>query len=214
MVSLGVTTNIFHECQFATSASVSQEGKHFSRSNHNGWWKLYSWSKSDVYGMEIFHFASKEKVQGHFLCRESCVDRVLGFQRSCSCRLSQTTRNSKHWLLQRLKSAIHHKRREFLTQGVFLHDDNARPHTANQSQLARFCWECLEQPPYIPHLVPSDFHLFPALKKELEGRSFQDDGQVKTAMWCFYTARAIGSLKMAFRSWFTDGTNASTSKVK
>lgn len=45
---------------------------------------------------------------------------------------------------------------------VFLHD-NARPHTANQTQ--ELIWEQLDHPPYSPDLAPSNYHMFLHLKR-------------------------------------------------
>ncbi|GFU05368.1 histone-lysine N-methyltransferase SETMAR [Trichonephila clavipes] len=69
------------------------------------------------------------------------------------------------------------KRRGMLTKGVRFHHDNARPHTANRTTalVERFGWEMVSHPPYSPDLAPSDFHLFPELKKNLGGTQFQTD---------------------------------------
>ena len=39
----------------------------------------------------------------------------------------------------------------------------------------------LDHPPYSPDLAPSDYHLFPGLKKQLEGRQFSSDAEVVAA---------------------------------
>ncbi|GFX48781.1 histone-lysine N-methyltransferase SETMAR [Trichonephila clavipes] len=68
-----------------------------------------------------------------------------------------------------------------LTKGVRFHHDNARPHTANRTTalVERFGWEMVSHPPYSPDLAPSDFHLFPELKKNLGGTQFQTDEEVQ-----------------------------------
>jgi histone-lysine N-methyltransferase SETMAR len=66
-----------------------------------------------------------------------------------------------------------------LTRGLVLPHDNARPHTAAQTQalITSFGWEQFHHPLYSPDLVPSDFHLFLRLKKFLVGHRFlRDDG--------------------------------------
>jgi histone-lysine N-methyltransferase SETMAR len=40
-------------------------------------------------------------------------------------------------------------------------------------------WEVFEHPAYSPDLAPSDFPLFPTLKKFLGGRRFKSDEEVK-----------------------------------
>ncbi|GFU99582.1 histone-lysine N-methyltransferase SETMAR [Trichonephila clavipes] len=72
-------------------------------------------------------------------------------------------------ILSKLKEAIRKKRPGLLKSGILLLDDNARPQsaTATQSHIATLGWERLHHPPYSSNLAPSDFHLFPALKKNL-----------------------------------------------
>ncbi len=67
------------------------------------------------------------------------------------------------------------KRQRLLNQKVFLIRDNARPYGAQLIQMALkdFHWEQFEHHPYSPHLVLSDYHPFPRLKKELGGQHFQ-----------------------------------------
>ncbi|UYV63489.1 hypothetical protein LAZ67_2004244 [Cordylochernes scorpioides] len=87
------------------------------------------------------------------------------------------------------------KRRETLTKGVRFHHDNARPHTAHQTTalIEEFEWELVSHP---PHVAPSDFHLFPELKKNLGGTQFQDDDELEEAVLGFYAARRQSSLTL------------------
>ena len=57
--------------------------------------------------------------------------------------------------------------------GLFLHD-NAPAHRAlaTQNKLAYLGFQCLDHPPYSPDLAPSDYHLFPGLKKTIERSPF------------------------------------------
>jgi hypothetical protein len=66
---------------------------------------------------------------------------------------------------------------------MLLHD-NARPHAAarTQAMLQEFGWEVSEHLAYSPDWAPSDFHLFPKLKKFLGGRRFKSDEEVKDAV--------------------------------
>jgi histone-lysine N-methyltransferase SETMAR len=45
-----------------------------------------------------------------------------------------------------------------------------------------FGWEVSVHPAYRPDMDPSDFHLFPTLKKFLGGRPFKSDEKVKDAV--------------------------------
>ncbi len=60
-------------------------------------------------------------------------------------------------------------------QKVILIYDSACPHTVQsiQTLLKDFHWEQFKQSPYSLDLMPSDYHLFPQLKKELDGQCFQ-----------------------------------------
>ncbi|GFY15653.1 histone-lysine N-methyltransferase SETMAR [Trichonephila clavipes] len=51
-----------------------------------------------------------------------------------------------------------------------------------QNYIETLDWECLHHPPYSPDLAPSDFHLFPALKKNLAKRRFVSNTEVKQAV--------------------------------
>ncbi|GFU54688.1 histone-lysine N-methyltransferase SETMAR [Trichonephila clavipes] len=83
--------------------------------------------------------------------------------------------------LTKLRRAIQNKRRGFLTSGVLLLHDNARPHSAinTQNLIRSFGWEQIDHPPYSPDLAPSDFHLFRYLKEFLGGKRFDTADEVK-----------------------------------
>ena len=75
-----------------------------------------------------------------------------------------------------------------LTRGMCLLHDNARLHSAhvNTALLEKFKWDILDDPPYSPDLVPSDFLLFLHLKKLLAEKKFDDDDEVQEeVMTCF-----------------------------
>jgi histone-lysine N-methyltransferase SETMAR len=69
----------------------------------------------------------------------------------------------------------------FSQQEVILLHDNARPHTAaaTVNNIAAFSWERLDHVPYSPNLAPSDFHIFPTLKRTLDGRCFTTNEDVE-----------------------------------
>ena len=78
------------------------------------------------------------------------------------------TVNSEQYVstLRALKARIRRVRRDKLGEAI-LHHDNARPHTSRKTQYAleQLEFPTLPHPPYSPDLAPSDFFLFPPLKK-------------------------------------------------
>lgn len=71
-----------------------------------------------------------------------------------------------------------------LTRGVLFHHDNAPAHTSAVAVATiHDCgFQLLPHPPYSPDLPPSDFHLFPYLKKALAGKRFVSDNDLKEAV--------------------------------
>jgi len=48
--------------------------------------------------------------------------------------------------------------------------------------MAYLAFQCLDHPPYSPGLAPSDYHLFPGLKKkQMKGRQVSSDAEVIAA---------------------------------
>ena len=72
-----------------------------------------------------------------------------------------------------LKDILKEKCRGKFTKGVLFLHDNALAHRAlaTQMNLAYLGFQCLDHPPYSPDLAPSDYHLFPGLKKKTIERS-------------------------------------------
>lgn len=91
-------------------------------------------------------------------------------------------------LLRQLKTAIKEKRRGKLTKGVLLLHDNAPVHKSRVAMAALYhCgFEMLNHPPYSPDLAPCDYYLFPKLKKELRGKKFSNDEEVKSAISAYF----------------------------
>jgi len=77
-------------------------------------------------------------------------------------------------LLVQLKDIFKEKRRGKFTKGVFFMHDNAPSHRAlaTQKKLAYLGFQCLDHLPYSSNLAPSDYHLFPGLKKTIESSPF------------------------------------------
>ena len=80
------------------------------------------------------------------------------------------TSNAEYYssLLVQMKDILKEKRRGKVTKGVLFLHDNAPAHRAlaTQKKLAYLGFQCLDHPPYSPDLAPSDYHLFPGLKKK------------------------------------------------
>ena len=85
-------------------------------------------------------------------------------------------------LLDQLRTAIREKRRGKLSKGVLLQQDNAGVHNCKVAMDAveRNGYELI--PVYSPDLAPSDFFLFPNLKKDIRGLHFRSDEEVVTAV--------------------------------
>ena len=86
-------------------------------------------------------------------------------------------------LLDQLRTAIRDKRRGKLSKGVMLQQDNARVHTCKVAMGAveRNGYELIPHPAYLPDLAPSNFFLFPNLKKDIRGCHFRSGEEVVTA---------------------------------
>jgi len=87
-------------------------------------------------------------------------------------------------LLVQLNDIMKEKHHGKVTKGVlFLHDnDLSSPGTWTHNKLAYLDFQCLDHPPYSPDPAPSDYRLFPGLKKQLKGRHFSSDREVVAAM--------------------------------
>jgi len=89
-------------------------------------------------------------------------------------------------LLVQLKDILKEKRRgagRSPRGSLFLHvNAPAQRALATQRKLAYLGLQCLDYPPYSPDLAPSDYQLFPGLKKkQLKVRHFSCDAEVIAA---------------------------------
>ena len=87
-------------------------------------------------------------------------------------------------LLDQLRTAIHETCRGKLSKCVLLQQDNARVHTFKVAMDAveRNGYELIPHPAYSPDLAPSNFFLFPNLKKDIRGCHFWCDEEVITVV--------------------------------
>jgi hypothetical protein len=90
---------------------------------------------------------------------------------------------------------------------ILLLHANARPHTARATinALETLKSEVLSHLPYSPDLVPSDFHFFPHLKRDLKGTHFTSDDEVKQAVTSWIKQRTpeffIDSMRTLVLCW-------------
>ena len=79
---------------------------------------------------------------------------------------------------------IREKHRGKLSKGILLQQDNARVHTCKitMDAVERNGYELIPHPAYSPDLAPSDYFLFPNLKKDIRGCHFRSNEEVVAAV--------------------------------
>ena len=128
-----------------------------------------------------------KEVQDATICWQGDGHSILGRKRRYYVGLF-TQEKYNNWSvlckLVRPRTAIREKRRGKLSKGVLLQQDNARVHTCKVAMDAveRNGDELIPHPAYSPDLAPSDFFLFPNLKKDIRGLHFRFDEEVVTAV--------------------------------
>lgn len=87
-------------------------------------------------------------------------------------------------LLDQLDAKIRQKRPGLKKKKIIFHQDNAPVHKSAlaMGKLRDLGYELLGHPPYSPDLAPSDFHLFPNLKKFVSGKRFVSNEEVEKAV--------------------------------
>jgi len=101
------------------------------------------------------------------------------------CAPTGQTVNQVYYLevLERLREKVRRKRHElFASNPWILQHDNAPAHMALSVRefLATKQITVLEHPAYSPDLAPSDFFVFPKIKKILNGGHFDDTGDIRS----------------------------------
>jgi histone-lysine N-methyltransferase SETMAR len=86
---------------------------------------------------------------------------------------------------------------------VMLHHDNASSHNAAvvTQYLRNEGVERLPHPPYSPDLAPCDFFLFPRIKKELSGKSFDKVEHLARAVQAVVDGISKREYEKSFESW-------------
>lgn len=87
-------------------------------------------------------------------------------------------------LLDQLDEKIREKRPGLKKKKIIFHQDNAPAHKSvrTMAKFQELHYELLEHPPYSPDLAPSDFYLFPNLKRFLRGKRFSSNEEVIAAV--------------------------------
>ena len=87
-------------------------------------------------------------------------------------------------LLDQLRIVILEKRRGKLSKGILLQQDNARVHTCKiaMDAVEQNGYQLILHPAYSPDLAPSDYFLFPNLKKDIRGHHFWSNEEVVGAV--------------------------------
>lgn len=106
-------------------------------------------------------------------------------------------------VLQSFRDHMRRKRPDKYKNGYVLHLDNARVHTSKETTefMAKAGIKTYPHPPYSPDLAPSDFYLFPKLKKQLAGLRFVSDQEVKSQTEGVLQELSKNGLMEAFEAW-------------
>ncbi|XP_048252672.1 histone-lysine N-methyltransferase SETMAR-like [Haliotis rufescens] len=97
-------------------------------------------------------------------------------------------------LLKQVRQSIKVKRRGKIRRGILLHQDNTPVHTSHVAMTA--VQEC-------GYELPSDFHLFPRLKKNLRGRRFEDDNELTVAVEGWLGDQNVDFYRSGISDWQT-----------
>ena len=129
-----------------------------------------------------------KEVQDATICWQGNGHSILGRKRHYYVGLF-TQEKYNNWsvlckLVRPAENRHREKRRGKFSKGVLLQQDNARLHTCKVAMDAveRNGYELIPHPAYSPDRAPSDFFLFPNLKKDIRGLHFRSDEEVVTAV--------------------------------
>ena len=86
-----------------------------------------------------------------------------------------------------------------------LHHDNAAPHKGKvvTEYLEKERIVVLPHPPYSSDLAPCDYFLFPRIKKELGGKRFDTDKELKRAVKAITNDISKEEYSKCFENWCT-----------
>jgi len=102
-----------------------------------------------------------------------------------------------------LLGAMRKKRPDLFKKQWFLLQDNARPHIAAVAlaALTEIGGTALKYSPYSPDLAPCDFWAFPTLKRQLRGKRFSSDDEVRNATAALLKGMSQSNLFQVFESF-------------
>ena len=107
-------------------------------------------------------------------------------------------------VLARLRDAVCRKKPQLWEiQTRMLHNDNAPAHASLliRSYLAKHQISFVPHPPYSPDLAPADFFLFPKLKTNLKGHSFQTIEEIQENAIRELRAIKESAFQETFQQW-------------
>lgn len=142
-------------------------------------------SPSDGYQMLVVFFDYKGFVYHHYVPKNKTINGQY-FKEICRQMIYQVKK----------------KRPDLFEKGIILHMDNAPPHRAYvvKELMANHNIELLPHPPYSPDTAPSDFFVFPRLKKDLRGHRFSCENELQKFCDGSLRTMAKNGLKDAFLS--------------
>lgn len=80
-----------------------------------------------------------------------------------------------------------------MNSGVIIIHHNAQPHSADATQrmFQQFQWYIFDHPAYSHDLAPSDFNLFPELKKWLGRQCWETNKELQDIVKTYFSSLAI-----------------------
>lgn len=103
------------------------------------------------------------------------------------------------------KMKISNKRPQMADRAVLFHQDNSPPHISIKAmaKLNELKYDLLRQPPYSPDLDPSDYFLFPVLKRWLRGKRFTslEDVECQTDAYFEAVDGFVKGIRMLEERW-------------
>lgn len=91
-------------------------------------------------------------------------------------------------LMDRLDAVLREKRKRTQRKNILFLHDNAPAHKAHKSmtKLEQLGYELVLYPPYSPDLAPSDYYLFPNMKRMLQGKRFYSNEDVEAQTTAYF----------------------------
>ena len=122
------------------------------------------------------------------------IDRILQMVMNDRRLIISHLANDISIFLERVENILYN---ELGMSKVLLHQDNASDHKSLVAMSAvHDCgFALIDHPPYSPDLAPSDYFLFPNLKKHIAGKRYETDDDVISAVEEFFEGQEENFLK-------------------